>query len=67
MDQKCQSEIFSTLTDKPNLWVTVGMSTLVFSGGAQSFVLLRANMDYSGANLHMKEDSQLKIYRLVSL
>lgn len=50
---------FRILTDKLNLWVTVDINTSLFSGGIQSIVLLRANMDYSGANLNMKEDSQV--------
>lgn len=55
------SNCFRIQSYKLNLWVTVSKSTvLVFSAGAQSFVLLGANM---GANINrnINEDSQVKL------
>ena len=62
------SNCFRTLTDNLNLWVTGSISMLLFSGGAQSFVLLKEILDYNGVNLNMKEDSQVTTtYTIVSL
>lgn len=41
---------------------------LVFSGGAQSFMLLGEVLDYSDVNLNMREDSQVTTnYTILSL
>lgn len=62
------SNCFRTLTDNLNLWITGSMRMLVFSGGAQSFMLLGEVLDYSDVNLNMREDSQVTTnYTILSL
>lgn len=62
------SNCFRTLTDNLSLWVTGSIRMLVFSGGAQSFMLLGEILDYSDVNLNMREDSQVTTnYTILSL